>query len=162
MDVCRKFIQMGRTRSLRYALRPGGKKYEKDEDGNKVEIPRTGEVHDESKMAGAREYQEYEAMIWADKTYKRLWAKYGGKEVDFKRTIREDAEGSDELGDASDDGSDVDGEKNNDSGADEAPPAKKRRGKQKVTKQPAEKEENDPAENEPAVTPRRSKRKSAA
>lgn len=28
MDITRKFIQMGRTRSLRYALRKGGKKYE--------------------------------------------------------------------------------------------------------------------------------------
>lgn len=34
MDTARKFIQMGRTRSLRYALRPGGRKYAYVSDGN--------------------------------------------------------------------------------------------------------------------------------
>lgn len=34
MDMARKFIQMGRTRSLRYALRKGGKKYERAEDAD--------------------------------------------------------------------------------------------------------------------------------
>jgi hypothetical protein len=36
MDTARKFIQMGRTRSLRYALRPGGRKYARitDSDGD--------------------------------------------------------------------------------------------------------------------------------
>lgn len=40
MDTARKFIQMGRTRSLRYALRPGGRKYayvSGEDKGNKGE-----------------------------------------------------------------------------------------------------------------------------
>jgi hypothetical protein len=34
MDMARKFIQMGRTRSLRYALRKGGRKYEQAPDSH--------------------------------------------------------------------------------------------------------------------------------
>ena len=95
MDVARKFIQMGRTRSLRYALRKGGKKYEpsksinpsaaakdegKDEDGTyqvkratgerlKV-IPRTGKVYDEEKLRGAEIFRSYEGRCWDDEVYK--------------------------------------------------------------------------------------------
>lgn len=81
MDVCRKFLQMGRTRSMRYALRPGGKKYDKDEDGNKVEMKRTGEVHDEEKLEGAKIFTRYEKRCWEDEVYRRLWVEWGGNET---------------------------------------------------------------------------------
>ena len=155
--MCRKFIQMGRTRSLRYALRPGGKKYEKDENGNKVEIPRTVEVHDEGKMAGARVYQDYEERIWSDKTYRRLWAKFGGKEVEFKRTIRDDTEerdyGSDQ-GDEEAEGADpIDTEDSKDEeGEEQRPPAKKRKGKEGRAAKTTTKTQATPAKGKAAPT----------
>lgn len=80
MDVCRKFLQMGRTRSMRYALRPGGKKYEQDEHGDKVEMKRTGKVYDQSKLEGAKTFTQYEHMCWDDEAYRRLWVEWGGNE----------------------------------------------------------------------------------
>lgn len=109
MDTTRKFIQMGRTRSLRYALRKGGRKYEQpnpetdvkrkpkrsgddDEDdeaegeiragekgshtsrvAGRKEIPRTGEVYDESKLEGANIFEGYLDRCWADEVYARAW-----------------------------------------------------------------------------------------
>lgn len=154
---------MGRTRSLRYALRPGGRKYDKDEKGNKVEIPRTGEVHDESKMRGARIYQDYEERIWADKTYKRLWVHFGGTEFTFKRTIRDDADEENEP--VGRPGSEkAAGEREEDDG----PVAKKQKGnpgntpkkgaKARGRKQKAAEEEDEPKEESTGL--RRSKRKS--
>ncbi|KAI9638095.1 uncharacterized protein MKK02DRAFT_14696, partial [Dioszegia hungarica] len=69
-DTARKFIQMGRTRSLRYALRPGGKKYEHDDEtGEKKEIKRTGEVHDQGKLDGAGVFAEVLKRCWEDGWY---------------------------------------------------------------------------------------------
>lgn len=95
MDITRKFIQMGRTRSLRYALRKGGRKYEdpteskgkrkrtddddETEEGQggraagRKEIPRTGEVYDESKLEGANIFEGYLDKCWADEVYVRAW-----------------------------------------------------------------------------------------
>lgn len=98
MDITRKFIQMGRTRSLRYALRKGGRKYEeplgdkkgkrkrgddnegenqdegKDEErADKKEIPRTGQVYDQGKLDGANIFEGYLDRCWADEVYARAW-----------------------------------------------------------------------------------------
>ena len=101
MDVARKFIQMGRTRSLRYALRKGGKKYEQpsdnadldlDEDddatyqikratGERLKvIPRTGEVYDQGKLNGAGIFRLYENHCWADEVYVELWDEWKAKQ----------------------------------------------------------------------------------
>lgn len=86
MDIARKFIQMGRTRSLRYALRPGGKKYKtkkgsNDDGGGRVQMKRTGEVYDEEKLKGASVFEDYERKCWADEVYLRLWSEWGGGKV---------------------------------------------------------------------------------
>lgn len=61
---------MGRTRSLRYALRPGGKKYQADsETGEKKEMKRTGKVYDEAKLKGAGVFEEVLKQCWDDQWY---------------------------------------------------------------------------------------------
>ncbi len=66
MDIARKFIQMGYTRSTRYALRPGGRKYDQDTG---EEIPRTGEIADQEKYEGSLIFKEYRKKIEEDETY---------------------------------------------------------------------------------------------
>jgi hypothetical protein len=101
MDITRKFIQMGRTRSLRYALRKGGRKYEpttsadskspSQSDGKgktkaqsvdvdseedrktKTEIPRTGEIYDQGKLDGANIFEGYLDKCWASGEYAKAW-----------------------------------------------------------------------------------------
>lgn len=86
MDISRKFLQMGRTRSLRYALRPGGRKYgpvptetpgpsKHRRDGTAVgeEMKRTGKVYDQGKLDGAGIFEGYEKRCWADEVYTRMW-----------------------------------------------------------------------------------------
>ncbi|WWD01306.1 hypothetical protein V866_008249 [Kwoniella sp. B9012] len=70
MDICRKFIQMGRTRSLRYALRPGGRKYD---PSTGEERQRTGKVYDQSKLEGAEVYEKWLGKCWDDECYKKAW-----------------------------------------------------------------------------------------
>lgn len=69
MDTSRKFLQMGRTRSLRYALRPGGQKYTKGEHGKKEPMDRTGKVYDEEKLKGANVFEGFVDRCWADDVY---------------------------------------------------------------------------------------------
>lgn len=93
--MCRKFIQMGRTRSLRYALRKGGRKYEhpstegngkgkgkataevssekEDHEKRGKEIPRTGEVYDQGKLEGANIFEGYLDRCWDDEVYSKAW-----------------------------------------------------------------------------------------
>lgn len=89
MDVTRKFVQMGRTRSLRYALRPGGRKYDKTTG---KEMRRTGEVADEGKLAGANIFEGYLADIETDEVYakaKEEWiAKYEPKPSKTKKSSK--------------------------------------------------------------------------
>ncbi len=86
MDVVRKFVQMGRTRSLRYALRPGGRKYD---PATGAEMRRTGDVADEGKLAGAQVFEACLADIEADEVYakaKEAWvAKYEARPGKAKR-----------------------------------------------------------------------------
>jgi hypothetical protein len=87
MDISRKFLQMGRTRSLRYALRKGGKKYKIPSIGHfshtgQDEIPRTGEVYDEGKLKGAQIYERYWKKCWDDEIYIKAfeaWKKANAK-----------------------------------------------------------------------------------
>lgn len=73
MDVVRKFVQMGKTRSLRYALRPGGKKYD-TKTGQ--EIAKSGDVADQSKYEGAQIFAQCLDRINEDAVYakrKKAW-----------------------------------------------------------------------------------------
>ncbi|WVQ98768.1 hypothetical protein IAU59_005899 [Kwoniella sp. CBS 9459] len=70
MDICRKFIQMGRTRSLRYALRKGGRKYD---PSTGEEQERTGKVYDQGKLDGANIYEKWLDRCWANEEYSRAW-----------------------------------------------------------------------------------------
>ncbi|WVF72191.1 hypothetical protein IAT40_007003 [Kwoniella sp. CBS 6097] len=73
MDICRKFIQMGRTRSLRYALRKGGRKYDPSTGEEKE---RTGKVYDQGKLDGANIYEKWLDRCWANEEYSRAWEEW--------------------------------------------------------------------------------------
>lgn len=63
MDVARKYLQMGYTRSMRYAKYPGGQKYV---DGEERE---SEEWADEEKRAGALVFEEYLERVRDDEAY---------------------------------------------------------------------------------------------
>lgn len=62
MDMARKFLQMGYTRSRRYANYKGGKKYDKDGNLNKRNI-------DEEKAESARIFEEKWIIVREDEDY---------------------------------------------------------------------------------------------
>jgi hypothetical protein len=66
MDMARKYLQMGWTRSLRYAKYPGGRKY--DDEGEKREPE---QWYDEKKYAISQVYREYLDRLKNDETYQR-------------------------------------------------------------------------------------------
>jgi hypothetical protein len=80
MDMARKFLQMGYTRSRRYANHKGGKKYngpvpddKKGQSGahGRPELPR---ITDEVKAESARIFYEYWQKAKADAEYQRMAA----------------------------------------------------------------------------------------
>lgn len=106
MDIARKFIMMGRTRSLRYALRPGGRKYgplpadpeskagssviRRDGTAVGAEIGRTGKVYDQGKLDGAGIFAGYEDRCWQDQVYQRLWDEWkAGQAKEVKGKAKE-------------------------------------------------------------------------
>jgi hypothetical protein len=71
MDMARKYLQMGWTRALRYAKYPGGQKYERREDGTRVERdPR--EWYDEEKREIAGVYRDALDRVREDDVYLTL------------------------------------------------------------------------------------------
>ena len=64
MDMARKYLQMGWTRSLRYAKYPGGRKY--DDDGEEREPQ---QWYDEEKYEISRVYREYLDRVREDPAY---------------------------------------------------------------------------------------------
>jgi len=70
MDLARKYLQMGWTRSLRYAKYPGGQKYEEDDDGNRVERE-PQQWYDEEKYEISRTYREYLDRVQDHEEYQR-------------------------------------------------------------------------------------------
>jgi hypothetical protein len=66
MDLARKYLQMGWTRSLRYAKYPGGRKY--NDDGTEREPQ---EWYDEEKYEISQVYREYLDRVRADETYQQ-------------------------------------------------------------------------------------------
>jgi hypothetical protein len=74
---------MGRTRSLRYALRPGGKKYEVDPDtGEKTAMERTGKVYDQGKLDGAGVFEKVLKRCWEDEWYQDKFRRWKAGERD--------------------------------------------------------------------------------
>jgi hypothetical protein len=70
MDMARKYLQMGWTRALRYAKYPGGQKYERADDGTRVER-NPQEWYDEEKREIALVYREYLDRVREDPAYER-------------------------------------------------------------------------------------------
>lgn len=70
MDMARKYLQMGWTRSLRYAKYPGGQKYVEDDDGNRVERE-PQRWYDEEKYEISQIYKEHLDAVKADDQYQR-------------------------------------------------------------------------------------------
>ncbi len=66
MDMARKYLQMGWTRSLRYAKYPGGRKH--DEDGTEREPQ---QWYDEEKYAISQVYREHLESVRNDEEYQR-------------------------------------------------------------------------------------------
>ncbi len=64
MDMARKYLQMGWTRSLRYAKYPGGRKY--DDDGSEREPQ---QWYDEEKYRISQVYREYLDRVREDTAY---------------------------------------------------------------------------------------------
>jgi hypothetical protein len=64
MDMARKYLQMGWTRSLRYAKYPGGRKH--DDDGTEREPQRW---YDEEKHEISQVYREYLDRVREDPAY---------------------------------------------------------------------------------------------
>ena len=70
MDMARKYLQMGWTRAMRYAKYPGGKKYERDDDGDRVERE-PQEWYDPEKRKIALVYREHLDRVREDDAYER-------------------------------------------------------------------------------------------
>lgn len=81
MDVTRKFLQMGYTRSTRYALRPSGRKYN---PSTGAEMSRTGEIWDEEKYRGASVFKSAWKRVEGDEIYASERARWE-VEVEGKR-----------------------------------------------------------------------------
>ncbi|WP_347861638.1 DUF4385 domain-containing protein [Salimicrobium sp. PL1-032A] len=65
MDMARKFLQMGYTRSRRYANYKGGKKYDEDGNVNNRDI-------DEEKAESARIFEEKWIKVREDEEYLKM------------------------------------------------------------------------------------------
>ncbi|MDS0300012.1 DUF4385 domain-containing protein [Halogeometricum sp. S1BR25-6] len=66
MDMARKYLQMGYTRSMRYARYPGGQKYEEGEERDPEEWA------DEEKRAAAVVFEEYLERVREDERYQKM------------------------------------------------------------------------------------------
>lgn len=70
-DMARKFLEMGWTRSMRYAKYPGGEK-----DGNDPQY-----YHDKQKREIARIYRDYLDMVQSNSEYSRLETQHSSGEL---------------------------------------------------------------------------------
>lgn len=73
MDMVRKYLQMGWTRSLRYAKYPGGKKH--DADGTEREPQ---QWYDEEKYEISQVYREFLDRVRDDEAYERRRSAWKG------------------------------------------------------------------------------------
>jgi|SRR5688572_29640458 hypothetical protein len=89
MDMARKFIQMGYTRSRRYANHAGGRKYKKStgDEEKKHELPRS-EDHKgkKEKEAAAEVFREYWDMCKAHEGYQLKKEAFQKEQKDWLKT----------------------------------------------------------------------------
>ncbi|TGO33801.1 hypothetical protein BHYA_0226g00080 [Botrytis hyacinthi] len=77
MDMSRKFMQMGMTRSKRYANHKGGRKYDIGKDGKKVEIEKSqGHEGQEDKLIASGIFKDVWERCRGHKGYKVLKKKF--------------------------------------------------------------------------------------
>ena len=70
MDMARKFLQMGYTRSRRYANHPSGRKYLGGPSGSKVKtLPQAKDWATNEKAQAARIFYDYYLKAKTDRTY---------------------------------------------------------------------------------------------
>jgi len=97
MDMSRKFIQMGMTRAKRYANHKGGRKYEKQaegEDGPKKELPKSGAHKDKNeKEESSRIFREVWERCKADDTYLRLKDEFVKEQKEWDEVQNKKAKG---------------------------------------------------------------------
>ncbi|KAI9647167.1 hypothetical protein NHQ30_003550 [Ciborinia camelliae] len=87
MDMSRKFIQMGMTRSKRYANHQGGRKYQIGKDGEKVEKEKSRGHHgQEEKLIASGIFKEMWERCREHEGYKVLKGKY---QKDLKNWIQD-------------------------------------------------------------------------
>jgi hypothetical protein len=72
MDMARKYLQMGFTRSRRYANHASGRKYDANGKANEQDI----NSEKSSKAESARIFRDYYRRAMADQTYKKLKAAF--------------------------------------------------------------------------------------
>lgn len=72
MDMARKFLQMGFTRSRRYANHPAGIKY----DGTGALLPQAADALSSAKAESAKIFREFYVKARTDQTYRKLLAKH--------------------------------------------------------------------------------------
>ncbi|KAG8627983.1 hypothetical protein KVT40_003856 [Elsinoe batatas] len=93
MDMARKFIQMGMTRSKRYANHKGGRKYEATvgEDGKRKQLPKSDDHKDkEEKEEASRIFKEVWQSCKADETYIDLKEKFQAEQKEWKKAHKAD------------------------------------------------------------------------
>jgi len=81
MDMARKFLQMGYTRSRRYANHPSGRKYAKN--SRKKILPQAKDWKTNEKAKSARIFYGYYLKAREDKVYKKLREELGRKSASF-------------------------------------------------------------------------------
>ena len=84
-DICRKFLLMGYTRSMRYYYHKSGTKWGKKTVDGKQEWFVLPYDYDPTKLDGAKTFKEYHDKIYSSANYKTLgkWFKDVGKKLDF-------------------------------------------------------------------------------
>jgi hypothetical protein len=92
MDMARKFLQMGYTRSRRYANHPGGTKYAgkkpKDGEPERKTLPQAADWATSSKAESARIFYGYYLKAREDAKYRRLKAAHQAREREKARGRR--------------------------------------------------------------------------
>lgn len=84
MDMCRKFLEMGFTRSRRYANHPSGRKYE-TKDGKNVVRPQAPDALTSDKARSAEIFKEYREKVMNDEVYRLMRERH--KEIEKQQSI---------------------------------------------------------------------------
>ncbi|TGJ85019.1 hypothetical protein E0Z10_g3735 [Xylaria hypoxylon] len=87
MDMARKFIQMGMTRAKRYANHAGGRKYRKDRNGTRVELPKNENHADKcEKERASLVFREVWTRCRAHEGYKRKKQEFSNEQDEWMKT----------------------------------------------------------------------------